>query len=196
MESLAIRLKNARKKSGLTQIEAAKIAGVSDLTWRRIEEGTSVLDVNALEKFSLATSEDVIYLLTGKKDDERVIPVVDKIPAGPLTQSFGEAGVIGHVRTAVKDVEAFGLLVTGTSMIPEIQEEDIVICSPSMPFVNGKIYAIVVGEGEQSLKRVRHDTRSHAYALIPTNKEFPTLYVPEPQVIKLVRIAEVRRDLQ
>lgn len=200
METLANRLKNARKKSELSLVQAAKIAGVSDKTWAKWEEGESSPDVDSLEKFANATGERLFALLTGAETfeigDEREVPIVDRIPAGPLIQGFGEIKNLGAIRTSLKDPDAFALIVSGISMTPEIQEEDVVICSPRIPFVNGKIYAIVVGEGEQSLKRVRYDRRSQSYALIPSNKEFPTLHVPEQQVLRLVRVVEVRRDLQ
>ena len=200
MKNLGIRLKNARKKIGMTQEKAAEIAEVSVPTWKKWEEDESSPDVRALERFANETGINLFSLLADVEvvpiQHGREIPIVDRIPAGPLTQGFGEEGIIGSIQADLNDENAFGLIVSGVSMWPEIDEEDIVLCSPREPFVNGKIYAAVIGVGEQTLKRVRYDKRSRAYALIASNKEFPTVYVPEEQVIKLVRIVEIRRNLQ
>jgi SOS-response transcriptional repressor LexA len=197
-ERLAFLRKIAPK---LSQAEAADIVGVSVRTWGSFERGEATPKHEQLKKFAISRGMKVLDILTprsaqNKKEIEREIPIIDRIPAGPLTQGFGEGGIIGYFRSTIKDIDAFGLLVTGFSMSPEIQEDDIVTCSPMEPFVNGKIYATVVGDGEQSLKRVRRDERAKAYSLIPSNKEFPTIYVPEEQIIKLIRVVEVRRDLQ
>ncbi|HEY3874752.1 MAG TPA: LexA family transcriptional regulator [Candidatus Kapabacteria bacterium] len=200
MENLGNSLKNARKKMSLTQEDAAKTAEVSVRAWQEWERGNTEPSISALEKFADVTGINLFTLLTGVETIPipagREIPIVDRIPAGPLTQGFGEGGIIGSVQADIDDENAFGLIVSGVSMWPEIDEEDIVLCSPKEPFVNGKIYAAVTGEGEQSLKRVRYEKRSRAYALIPSNKEFLTVYVPEEQIIKLVRVVEIRRNLQ
>ncbi len=175
------------------------MAGVSDVTWARWEKGESDPGIEAVEKFSSATGENLFFLLTGEKPieikDQREIPIIDQIPAGPLTQGFGELSRMGSVRSDIKDPDAFALLVKVSSMVPEIQEGDVIVCSPRAEFANGRIYATVVGDGEQSLKRVRYDRASLSYVLIPSNKEFPTLYIPENQIVKLIRVAQVHRDL-
>jgi SOS-response transcriptional repressor LexA len=149
------------------------------------------------EKFP---NTDIMHLVTGFKnaipiaDDWKEIPILDHIPAGPLVQGFGERGTLGHVRLPCSDPQAFVLVVDGTSMSPEIMENDMVLCSPKEPFVNGKVYAVVAGEDEHTLKRVRRDWKSGSYILIPTNKEFLTEHVPEEQIIRLVRVIQVLRD--
>jgi SOS-response transcriptional repressor LexA len=200
---VGMRLEELRKQHPkLTQAQAASIAGVSTRMWGIYEKGEGPMaPLDVLARFAENRGLKVIELLGGfdrqsiAEVERREVPIVDHIPAGPLSQAFGESGIIGYIMSDIRDDGAFALVVSGASMAPEIQENDIVLCSPKEPFVNGKVYAIVVGEGEQSLKRVRFDPRSESYALIPYNKEFPTLYVPKEHILKLVRVIEIRRDL-
>jgi len=197
------RLRELRgKPPKLSQAEAAAIAGVSARTWYDYERGESSPGIEALERYAINRNVSLYYLLSGEEASphgeplEVDIPVLDHIPAGPITMGFGEYGILGYIRSEVRDPKAFALIVSGFSMSPEIQEGDVVIVSPLEPFVNGKIYATVTTKGEHSLKRVRRDEKAKAYALLPTNKEFPTLYIPENEILRLVRVVEVRRNLQ
>lgn len=202
IKDIGPRLKAERENTPkLTQTEAAALVDVSMRSWQEYEAGRTAVPLDVLYRFAqlrnVSFSELIgIEEVPIERDGDADVPIVDRIPAGPMMQGFGEEGILGYMRVGVKDPDAFALVVHGVSMYPEIHEGDVVICSPRASFQNGKVYAVVIGEGEQSLKRVRHDTRSKSYALIPSNKEFPTLYVPEVQVLKLIRVVEIRRDLQ
>lgn len=64
--SLFDRLKEERKRLGLTQAEAAVLASVQRETWSRYESGALAPGMEVLEAFALAGA-DVQYVLTGAR---------------------------------------------------------------------------------------------------------------------------------
>ena len=64
--SLFDRLKEERKRLGLTQAEAAALAPVQRETWGRYESGALAPGMEVLEAFALAGA-DVQYVLTGTR---------------------------------------------------------------------------------------------------------------------------------
>jgi SOS-response transcriptional repressor LexA len=206
IKEIGSKLREDRGRLGgkLTQEEAAAIAGVSTRAWQEYERGNVAVPLEVLVQYAKARGISFAGLIgiedepaSPREDDaEREIPILDFIPAGMLTQGFGEMGVLGYVRSTLKNPLAYALVVTGMSMYPDIQEGDVVICAPNVPFVNGKVYAVVHEEGPATLKKVRRRDRQGDYALIPGNPEMPTMYIPIDKTIRLDRVVEVRRSME
>ncbi|EPU3934610.1 helix-turn-helix domain-containing protein [Morganella morganii] len=66
MLSLSERLKEERKRLGLTQVSFAEIAGVQPTTQVNYEKGTRTPDAEYLEKVGKA-GVDVLYIITGQR---------------------------------------------------------------------------------------------------------------------------------
>lgn len=71
MQNYGARIKEARKTSGITQIEAAVKAGVSQQTWQRYESGKLDLKMSSIYNIckTLNISADWLLGLTDKKEE-------------------------------------------------------------------------------------------------------------------------------
>ncbi len=64
------RLKNARKKAGLTQAQIASKLDISEGTVKRYEKDASRIPVRIVSKIALLCDADEVWLFTGKKTQE------------------------------------------------------------------------------------------------------------------------------
>jgi repressor LexA len=196
LENIGKKLAELRKlPPKLSQVEAAKIVGVSTRTWGAIEAGETTPKEEGLKKFA-ASRGMTLQSLLGIRDEgqRRTIPIYATIHAGNLTQWIPDEPQIGELELDVTEPDAYSLLVRGSSMYPEIQEGDVVVCSPHRPFVSGKIVAVVIESEEATVKRIFR--RSNGYDLVPTNPEFQTKFVPDEKIIRIDRIIQIRRKME
>lgn len=148
------------------------------------------------EKFPDA---DVGYILTGIKgmlDMTRMprIPLLNEIPAGPINFHFADEAVLGYLITDnTKDKDLFALRVKGESMAPEINSGDAIVLAPHRPFVNGRVYAVITQGSEATVKRVFKEPGG--YRLQPDNPEYESSSIQEKNVLRLIRVIEVRKML-
>lgn len=77
-EERAVRIKEERKRLGLTQKTAAKAMGVSHLQWGRYERAEQGFDGEPLKKFGMAGA-DVSYILTGIRQHPQAKHVNDTL---------------------------------------------------------------------------------------------------------------------
>jgi SOS-response transcriptional repressor LexA len=142
---------------------------------------------------------DLDYIVAGVKQPptlvEIKVPIVHQIHAGDFVQGFPDEEIIDYVAVSRSNSDRikFGLVVNGDSMMPEICDNDIALCAPNAPFVSGKVYAAVLANDEATLKRVFR--RKGGYELVPTNPEYDTKLVEESQIIRLVRVVVLERNL-
>jgi SOS-response transcriptional repressor LexA len=142
---------------------------------------------------------DISYLMLGIEEmpkggfatpEQTHVPIVSTIGAGSLSFGFADEDIIEWIWTSlVKDKDVFGLKVKGNSMFPQILEGDYVLCAPARQFINGKIYAVVCGDSEHTVKIVYKE--KGGYRLVPNNPEYESVFVPEEEMIKLVRVVQV-----
>uniref|UniRef100_A0A3B0LVG0 HTH cro/C1-type domain-containing protein n=1 Tax=Arsenophonus endosymbiont of Trialeurodes vaporariorum TaxID=235567 RepID=A0A3B0LVG0_9GAMM len=66
MTNLAKKIKEERKRIGLTQVQFAKVAGVQPTTQVNYEKGIRVPDAAYLKKAAIA-GVDVLYIITGQR---------------------------------------------------------------------------------------------------------------------------------
>lgn len=139
---------------------------------------------------------DLVWLLTGEgrlQIPNYEIPILATIHAGNLTEFLADEDVIGYWTPRKIEPGMFALRVEGDSMHPEIQQGDLAICSPSLPFLNGAIYAVGTKEYSYTLKRVFK--RNEGYDLVPSNPNFATSFLPEGDLVQAVRVIEIVRSL-
>lgn len=140
---------------------------------------------------------DVVHLMTGIKGAEpvnqkRQVPLVNDIPAGQINFNFADDSIQGYLFSDnEKDKDLFALRVKGNSMYPEINTGDIIFLAPFRPFVSGKIYAVVTASSEATVKRVYRE--AGGFRLQPMNPEFESIVLPESEIIRLIRVVEVKR---
>jgi repressor LexA len=197
---IGARLREMRKKEPKQdQRQAAEIAGSSLRAWGDYENGKRMVPLEIASRFAQARGVDLFWIITGKDYSEHEspleidIPIYSNVSAGPLTFSFDDVGVIGQLRSDIKDLNVFALQVKGESMSPEIQNGDIILCNPNKPFVSGKLYVVVADDDSATVKRVY--SRGGKFELLATNPEFETRIISEQELIRCDRVVEIRRKV-
>lgn len=67
MDGFNYRLKSARQKAGITQLQLAKATGSAQTTVSKYEHGEQVPTVDTLEKLASALGVSLDWLITGKE---------------------------------------------------------------------------------------------------------------------------------
>lgn len=100
------RLKELRKKKGLTQEEASKKLDIARTTYSGYERGTSEPDFNILNKISRFYEVDLNWLLEGKKESDYTLP--EEVILNVIKEAEVEYGVSlrddAVVESAVRDL--------------------------------------------------------------------------------------------
>lgn len=193
-ETIGHRLRKFYEGKGL---ERPKFADLLGINYGKISDYVSDRSTPGEAFFKALVANfrdaDIGYLLTGLPTlgevEQRTIPIVAQIHAGPLTATMED--VIGQVVTQSREKDLIALQVKGESMLPMIEPGDLVICSTRGQFVNGKIYAVRTLEEETTLKHVKK--RHGGYELIPENEAFRSSFVRTEEMDKLFRVIELRR---
>ncbi|MFV9997287.1 MAG: helix-turn-helix domain-containing protein [Arsenophonus endosymbiont of Dermacentor nuttalli] len=95
--SLAEKIREERKRIGLTQVQFAKVAGVQPTTQVNYEKGIRVPDAAYLEKVAI-TGVDVLYIITGQRasnlngitnDEAEIIQLYRSAPLSVKTAVYG-----------------------------------------------------------------------------------------------------------
>lgn len=175
---------------------------------RTYDRGISMPSPEYLAKVKdLFPDLNVGYILLGIVDSNTINPsiepgvnevrvsILNEVSAGSMTFNFSDDQVIGHIYTQnLKDKDLYALRVKGDSMAPEISAGDVVVIAPHRAFVNGQIYVVVAGDSEATLKRVYR--KSGGYELVAENPDYRTTFVPDNQIIKLLRVLEARKNYE
>ncbi len=196
--SLGARIKEIRKKYGFTRSEFALNMKVSYDSQETYENNRATPSTEYWRLFEETTSPaDLVYVITGEEtmpvENLRRIPILGTINAGSLRQGFRDEDIIDWVwTTKVKNKDAFGLKVVGDSMVPMIQNGDYVLCDPAKQFISGKIYAVVAGDSEHTVKQVFKEPGG--YRLQPANPDYASTFIADSDMIKLVRCVQAVSD--
>lgn len=202
------RFKNERLKSGLNQVELAKIFNVSKQTVSNWESGKRKPDTDTIFKLAQFFEVSTDYLLGNDKkqtDDTDImnlkgdnirflkkvhesemvkIPVLGAIRAG--VPMYAEENIIDyeyvHQEELIMGEETFFLEVKGDSMInARIHDGDRVrIRKQNFVENNGDIYAVNVNGDEATLKRVY--VEKDGIRLISENPAYPSMFFPAKDV--------------
>lgn len=190
--SLSDRLKNERKKIGLSQKDFAAKLGMNARTYASYERGerdisTAVIlnicrTLNISSDLLLGTNsenasphtEDKTYILESSKI--RKIPIYESVSAG-----FGSSAqdyIIDYMPMFIESdseaEETLGIKVMGNSMYPKIEDGDIVQVRKQSTVDNGRV-AVVLIDGEDALvKRFYHE--GNRIVLKSFNPEYPPRY--------------------
>lgn len=183
--SLAARFKARRLELGMTQVEVAAAAGISQQSIESIESGRtrkprSLLDLAK----ALKCSPD--WLLNGKnimplaEVSTRRIPVLSYVQAGQLTEVKDTTDFSGEMEYVLADADVpetcFALRIDGDSMQPEFKEGDIVIIDPDLCPAPGEFVVAKNNGHEATFKKYRPLGVGIAdFELVPLNPDYPVL---------------------
>jgi repressor LexA len=144
----------------------------------------------------LAKAEGVArgYRLPSPEPPAALVPLVGRVPAGPLDAAIEDCEDWLPVQTRLDPSELFGLRVRGESMTGAgILDGDVVIVRRQAQARTGDIVVALVGD-EATVKRLR--LRGRRVELHPENPAYAPI-VPEPSEVRLLgRVIEVRRVLE
>lgn len=194
-------MSEARKRAGLKLEEVALKLGVGTRMLSRYEYGETTPSMDRLAAFAEIVGVPVVSLLSESvhqaTDHGNVrmfkVPVITRIPASGLSFGFDDVPVEEWILTSVAAANAFALRAHGDSMSPRIDDGDLVICAPDQPFENNKIYAVVAGDSEHTLKTVQKTDKG--FMLIPYNQNFEAIFVPDGKLVRLYKALKVEKTL-
>ena len=184
MDTIGKRIKDARKKVGLSQVDLAEKIGVSKQTLYKYENDIITnIPSNYIEEIAKNTGVSPAYIMGWSTDPRTQLPsnirpvVTKKIPMlGNI--ACGEPIFAEEQHEYTVDLSAdinadFCLRAKGDSMTGDrIYDGDIVFIRSQPTVENGEIAAVLVGD-EATLKRVKYDQAAGILQLFPSNPKHP-----------------------
>lgn len=169
-KALGKRIKTIRKENGLTLLELGKAVGISESTAQRYEDGKiKSVSIDMVRKFSHALNTSLQTLIGWDKNTatESIlprtpagrgvrIPVLGRVVAGIPIEATQE--ILGYEEITpdlAKTGEFFALQVKGDSMLPKLEEGDIVIVKCQEDVETGDIAIVFVNGDEATIKQVK-----------------------------------------
>lgn len=197
MGGIGHRIRDARRRAGLTQQELGRRCGVSRAAIAQWENGTTQPSLGHLQRAADALGVWVAWL-TGDRDDAvasaqasppprgRMVPVIDFVRAGAwdtVTDPYPPGrGMEALVTEGKVGADAFALVVRGTSMESEFSEGDKIIVDPAIaPQPGDFVVAKLEDEEEATFKKYRPRGVDGAgrpiIDLVPLNEDWPVLRI-------------------
>lgn len=195
-------MRAAREGAKLKPEEVALRMGMGLRGYQKYEYGESTPTLERLQQFADIVKVPIDTLIADRSyefnpvgDPIRLykVPILHEIPASGFILGFDDIEIDGYTMTTVAYDGAFALRVKGDCMSPKIEEGDIVICVPDMPFENGKVYAVIDENSQHTLKNVQKI--NGGYMLIPTNQKYEALFIRDMDMVKLYRVVKVERNM-
>jgi phage repressor protein C with HTH and peptisase S24 domain len=169
-------IREARERKGLSQKGLGDLVGMSQPAVKKIEDGTT-RQTKFLPKIAQILELDLADLdasLNSQMVDEALPPPLQTI-GRPDFRIFASAeGGPGEIIRSAEPVDfvprpthllhvrdAYGLLITGSSMEPEYNAGEMAIVEPSMPLIAGEVYIFYAerhGEARATIKKLRRAT--------------------------------------
>ncbi|MDB5774694.1 MAG: phage repressor like transcriptional regulator, family [Herbaspirillum sp.] len=198
METLANRLRWARKKKRLSQEELGKLAGVSQSTIGNLEAGTRA-SARKIASIAAALNVDALWLAEGKpRPAIRHAPDIEPGPdihgQVPLI-NWVQAGCFSLMRESYLPSEAdmwlacpvahgprtYCLRVVGRSMASEdgYYEGEIIFVDPDAEALPGRDVIVTTVDGESTFKRLKMDI--DGYYLLALNPKWEPNYFKMPE---------------
>jgi SOS-response transcriptional repressor LexA len=210
-ESLAARLKAARKAAGLTQVQLAERAGVNQSDISKIERGATLTPAGLVE-IAAALGVDPMWLKSGDGDPKASnrnvlsvttrgkVPLISWVAAGNLGEvedmfAPGEADEWIDCSETQTGRHAFALRVDGESMTSPYPTEisfpsgTIIVVDPDRSAGPGDfVVAKDVTTQQATFKKLVHD--GGRWYLKPLNPGFPTIEIDDPALRVIGRVVE------
>ena len=202
-----IRLKELRKKNGLSQAKFAKQINVAQNTVSNWENGNRSIDSEKAIAIAEFFGVTIDYLLGNNIDnniepislpkDVVKIPVLGRIPAGIPIEAIED--VLEYIEIPEEMTrggkEFFALKIQGDSMYPEYLSGDIVIFEVSPTCETGDDCAVMVNGDDATFKRI--ERKENGIMVKPLNPEYETMFFTNEEIeTKPVRILGIARELR
>lgn len=166
-KALGKRIKTIRKVNGLTLLELGKAVGISESTAQRYEDGKiKSVSIDMVRKFSQALNTPLQALMGWDKDTNIEsptktcrgvrIPILGRVVAGIPIEATQE--ILGYEEITpdlAKTGEFFALQVKGNSMLPKLEDGDVVIVKKQEDVETGDIAIVLVNGDEATIKQVK-----------------------------------------
>lgn len=174
MNSIGMRIKEARKLANLTQLELAQKTNLSRSYIGDIEKDRYNPSISTLNLIAKATGQSLesfvsTMSLTRHEQPKGVrIPVLGRVVAGVPIDAIEEIVDWEEIPMEMaKTGEFFGLRITGHSMEPRICDGDVVIVKKQPTVESGEIAIVLVNGNDATIKRVK--IQETGITLIATN---------------------------
>ena len=198
-----LRLKEARKKSRLTQTDVAKIIGISQTGYSDWETGKNRVDARSLGRLAELYGVTVNYLLGIDENDAPAkgvrIPVLGSVAAGIPIEAIQDIVDYEEIDADMAAAgEYFGLRIKGSSMEPRIREGDVVIVRRQKEAETGDTVVVLVNGDSATVKRIKIEP--NGIALIPNNPAYDTRFYSAAEVellpVRIIgKVVELRGKL-
>ncbi|MEQ1710152.1 MAG: helix-turn-helix domain-containing protein [Hyphomicrobium sp.] len=194
------RLREARLRAGLSQVDVAKRIGKSKQLASAWELGRAEMTATTLGEFARIASTDANWLLFGTQSAKSSIDV-PSLPQGCSLPFLTDTEAIKLARGKLElgsapsriycsfpaGPRAFAILVADNAMTPRLGSGDVVVVDPDRPMPPGAIVAAVVKETDATLDRPILALRSihyrspvlgtAPYDLVPSAPAWPSLTI-------------------
>lgn len=184
-------LADRRKALGLTQKEIADMVGVSEGTVSRWESGSIAnMRRDRINLYAQALKVRPTFIMTGEIDDSEKVPLgfeplpeIDRVPRiGRIacgTPILSEENIEDYDSIPHTWRADFTLICVGDSMLPSVQDGDLVAIRKQPIVENGEIAAVLIDD-EATLKRVyRYPGK---LILQPENPSFEPIILIEDEI--------------
>lgn len=193
--SIAENIKKLRERFNLTQDELGEIAGVSGGAVSTWERGTAEPRMGAVQRIADALNVSKAEIIEDRTDKKTVstaisIPILNTVVAGLPLSAYED--IIGYEEVSRKlgnSDELFALKVKGDSMLPVLQEDDVIIVKQQSDVESGDIAIVLINGDEATVKKVMKS--QDGITLIAFN---PVVYephfYPNDEIVRMpIRIA-------
>lgn len=186
--SLADRVKQKRIELGLTQAEAAQIAGITQQSWQSVEKGDTRKPRNIIG-IAKALRCDADWLMNGGsfmpmiEVNSRRVPLISYVQAGALAEKNPIEAFDGSLEYILTDNDvsdfAFALRIEGDSMEPDFKAGDVIIVDPEVEPAPGEFVVAKNGGTQATFKKYRPTYTDplgcQHFELVPLNDDYPVI---------------------
>ncbi len=161
----AKRIKDLREKSRLTQEKLARAMGLETPNFiSQIETGKKRVGLSVITKFCNAMGmelADFFHEIPEQLEINSSIPLIDLSSASVIDSYDAEyhVGIDGGCSIErphdIKDRYAYGAIVRDKSMYPALDDNDIVIVSPSSKYKNNDMAIVGLADNEVLVRKIR-----------------------------------------
>ena len=162
-----MKLKKLRENRGMTQAELGKALDISPSAIGMYEQGRRIPDICTLKKISSFFSVSVDYLIENNLQNDANktppssgkgirIPVLGRVVAGIPIEAVEEILDYEEITPELAATgEFFALQVRGDSMLPKLEEGDVVIVKKQEDVETGDIAIVLVNGDEATIKQIK-----------------------------------------
>ncbi|WP_421287495.1 LexA family protein [Aeromonas veronii] len=208
------RIRELRKKHGLTQQKLGELIGVKKSSISQWENDEHSPSGDNLAQLSKVFGVSAHWLATGKGSPElsnvepavvpqgNRVPILSYVQAGNWREMCEQATAFdGNVEYVSAGGEigpyGFGLWLRGDSMVPLFKEGDLIIVDPDESAQPGDYVVAKNGSDETTFKKYRprgiDENGQEVFELVPLNDDYPTMH-SDRQHIQIIGVMVEHRS--